>query len=209
MVKTRLWRDQRGQALIITTVAFTAALLIMAVVLDMGRAWLVRTRLQTAVDAATLAGVQKAQVLVQKEKVPVQAHDFVADESQLPDPGRIITKDERYDSDGNFLGWDVTWIKAYKERVVRVWLDLPLADAQAEADNVVAANEAHWLAEEPMAGARIYLDDQGVRVIDDRTVSYWMKAHAEMDSLLLGPLLGKPVITIGLPEQDSTARLGR
>ncbi|MHB8927075.1 MAG: pilus assembly protein TadG-related protein [Bacillota bacterium] len=204
----RLLRDQRGQALIITTVAFTAALLIMAVVLDMDRAWLVRAKLQTAVDAATLAGVQKAQVLMQKEKVPVRAQDFVADESQLPDPASIIAKSERYGSDGEFLGWDVTWIKAYKERVVRVWLDLPLADAQAEANNVVAANETHWLDEEPMAGVRIYLDNQGVRVSDDRTVSYWMKAHAEMDSLLLGPLLGKPVITIDLPEQDSTARLG-
>lgn len=209
MVKTRLWRDQRGQALIITTVAFTVALLIMAVVLDMGRAWLVRARLQTAVDAATLAGVQKTQVLVQKEKVPVQAEDFIADESQLPDPGSIIAKDERYDSNGNLLGWDVTWIKAYRERIIRVWLDLPLAQAQAEAGNVVAANEAHWLAEEPMAGVRIYVDDQGVRMINDRTVSYWMKAHAEMDSLLLGPLLGRPVITIDLPEQDSTANLGR
>ena len=204
----RFLRDQRGQALIITTVAFTAALLIMAVVLDMGRAWLVRARLQTAVDAATLAGVQKAEVLIQKEKVPVEARDFITDESQLPDPASIITKSERYDSDGKFLGWDVSWIKSYEDRIVRVWLDLPTTDAQSEAENVVTANEAHWLAEEPMAGVRIYLDDEGVRVIDDRTVSYWMKAHAEMDSLLLGPLLGKPVIRIDLPPQESTARLG-
>lgn len=53
------FRDDRGAVLVIVAVFMVAAMILMAFVLDRGRAYIAQTQLQNAVDAAALAGIQE------------------------------------------------------------------------------------------------------------------------------------------------------
>lgn len=50
------WGDQRGAAMVMTAIYLSTLLLFIGLALDYGRAHLLRAQLQTALDAATLAG---------------------------------------------------------------------------------------------------------------------------------------------------------
>lgn len=56
----RLFRDQRGVALLITCIVIVVLLLLAGVATDLSRVWTAREDLQTAVDSAALAGSRSA-----------------------------------------------------------------------------------------------------------------------------------------------------
>ncbi len=53
------WRDERGVGLPLMGVALAAALGILAVTVDLGRLYMVKSELQRAADAAALAGAHR------------------------------------------------------------------------------------------------------------------------------------------------------
>ncbi|HYF78410.1 MAG TPA: pilus assembly protein TadG-related protein [Symbiobacteriaceae bacterium] len=62
---SRLRRDTRGAVMVMAAASFTALLLFAGLALDFGRAHLLRAQLQTAVDAASLAGALQVVPMVQ------------------------------------------------------------------------------------------------------------------------------------------------
>ena len=67
----RLLSDEGGVALVLTAVSMTALLLLAALVMDFGTAHVYRARLQTAADAASLAGASQAKIFHETSLVPV------------------------------------------------------------------------------------------------------------------------------------------
>ncbi len=63
----RLWQQERGAVMVLAAVTLTILLLFAGLVLDFGRAHLLRAQLQTAVDAASLAGALQVVPMVELE----------------------------------------------------------------------------------------------------------------------------------------------
>lgn len=63
----RLRREERGAAMVMAAVSLTVLLLFAGLALDFGRAHLLRAQLQTAVDAAALAGALQVVPMVELE----------------------------------------------------------------------------------------------------------------------------------------------
>ena len=63
----KLATDERGISLVMTALSITVLLLISALALDFGVAHIARAAVQSAVDAASLAGAKEAVVVVEKD----------------------------------------------------------------------------------------------------------------------------------------------
>ncbi|MGB9880628.1 MAG: hypothetical protein ACPLRM_07680, partial [Anaerolineae bacterium] len=103
-------------------------------------------------DAATLAAVQNARVLVEKKKEPVIVTEFFSVSEQLPAEGSIQKKEPRYeyrpvrnrhgtviDWERHLLGWDVTYIKELQDVVIGWDLLLDPGVARAATGRVLPA----------------------------------------------------------------------
>lgn len=77
------WREQRGAAMILTAVSLMTLLLLTGLALDYGRAHLLRAQLQTALDAAALAGALQSEPWV---KVTVLRREWFQVQDQCWDP---------------------------------------------------------------------------------------------------------------------------
>jgi Flp pilus assembly protein TadG len=74
----RFLRDEKGSVVLIATVLLSVSLLLLAMIVDLGTVWLVKARLQTAADAATLAAVGRAVIVTQETIKTLHLDDFEA-----------------------------------------------------------------------------------------------------------------------------------
>lgn len=158
----RLRRSERGATLVLTAVAMSALFLFAGLALDFGRAYLLKAQLQTAVDAAALAGalqvIPMAEISISRRKAEeTQCWDPVAGTyysclSWEPASNKVITgtqweliHQKRW---RQAAGAACTWpYRCTDYRVVREWLVLP-ASTVPTAENTFHQNE-RW----PSGGA--------------------------------------------------------
>jgi hypothetical protein len=100
-----LLREERGAVIVIAALLLSVSLLLLAMVVDLGTVWLVKARLQTALDAATLAAASEAQVQVHKSFVPNHKTEFFSLGSQLPE--LEVKREERWDWE--IVGYEITY----------------------------------------------------------------------------------------------------
>lgn len=192
-------RDERGSVLVMACMVITVSVLFLALVLDLGRVWIVRARLQAAADAATLAAVQNAQVLVEKKKEPIIVTEFFGVSEQLPAEGSIQKKEPRYEYrpvrnrhgtvigwEPRLIGWDVTYIKELQDVVVGWDVLLDPGVARATAGETLMQNALRWR-DDPGVGIPVVEADDVIH--GGHTAAYSMRASVTVESSLLGPLL--------------------
>lgn len=95
MIK-RTARGERGQALLMASFVVAFAMVVAALVLDLGRMWIIKARLQAASDAATLAAVQHTRIAVRKTAQPQAATQFFSLDEALPPAQDILEKRPEY-----------------------------------------------------------------------------------------------------------------
>lgn len=152
-------KDERGQVLIAASFVVTVGLLFLALVCDAGMLHVMRARLQTAADAGTLAAVQEnAHVRVKKDLVPVYSTEFFGAGEDLPPEEYISSKEPvtekrpvyrridgrrvRVGYEDVLVGYNVTYVAGWEERVTDVALDLWEPECRPTAQQVMSMNLA-------------------------------------------------------------------
>jgi len=102
-----LVREEKGAVIVVAVMLLSVSLLLLAMVIDLGTVWLVKARVQTALDAATLAAASEAKVEVHKSFVPNYKTEVFPEGSELPDPELEISKEPKYEWET--VGWEVTY----------------------------------------------------------------------------------------------------
>lgn len=217
MIK-RTARGERGQALLMASFVVAFAMVVAALVLDLGRMWIIKARLQAASDAATLAAVQHTRIAVRKTAQPQVATQFFSLDENLPPAQDIVKKEPVYKPGPNgtmvLVGYNVTWITAYKEQVANYWAEIDPQEALSEAWNVLVTNAWHWAQADQGGDVVIPQMEQGSADASGTSATCRLKVRADVPSLLVGPvmkLFGKgngdnPDITVRV-ESESTANV--
>ncbi len=118
-------RDQRGSVAIIAVALLGVSLLLMAMIVDLGAVWLVKARVQTAADAATLAAVSNAKAVAVMEWVPDEpvTKEFTLFDTLPPaqDIKHVEPVYELQQAEGSWeeelVGYDVTYMHSGVEVV--------------------------------------------------------------------------------------------
>lgn len=137
----RLRREESGAVMVIAAVALTTLLLFAGLALDFGRAHLLRAQLQTAVDAASLAGALQVIPMVSLEvdrweEVAITEYDQYSGKPyvryvqvQVPAAGAAGTEWDLIRRGGwrHAIAWQCRspYICTDDYRIVRQWLVLP------------------------------------------------------------------------------------
>lgn len=172
-------KEEEGAVLIMVSFVIVVALFVSAIVLDLGRVWVVKARLQTAADAATLAAIRKAKL-----------DETVVFESVMETRTRKVP---RYDQDGNLTGYDTEEYEVEvgkRENVVAREITLPWWEAGQEAGALIAQNADTW-GERNCDGTplRPQVEDSSITISPDRhSATYALKVGMAVPSLLYGPL---------------------
>lgn len=175
----RVLKDEKGAVLIMVSFMIVVALFVAAIVLDLGRAWVVQARLQAAADAATLAAIRQAKT----DAVVVYEPEYETRTRRVP----------RYDGDGNLIGYETEEYRVEvgkKERAVGQEIALSDLEANAEATGMLLKNAAAWN-EKDYDGSPLMpvVTDAEVKPSPDKQrVTYRLKASMAVPSLLYGPL---------------------
>lgn len=158
----RILREEKGTVLIMATMSFTVALLILVLLIDIGQMHIMRARLQTAIDAGTLAAVHTAKVEATQELRPnLVTRFFAASEwatvNQLAAEHRIQSQQEvwgtrtywdpkkdEWVTEDVLEGWYVTYRDGWKRVVTRVEPVLDQVEADEAARAVIQLNTAQW-----------------------------------------------------------------
>lgn len=156
----RLRADERGAVMVVAAAALTALLLFAGLALDFGRGHLLRAQLQTAVDAAALAGALQAVPMAE-----LQVSRWVAETEECTDP--ITRKPYRCVSWSNASPVTVSGAERYLIRqggwrtatagdcswpyrcsptysVERRWLQLPADDSIRQVARSTFYENARW-----------------------------------------------------------------
>ncbi len=126
----RQMRDEKGTVVAIAVVLLSVSLLLLAMVIDLGTVWLVKARVQTALDAATLAATSEAKVQVKTFFEPNYKTELFEKESQFPDSSLIVQKTKK--TEDELIGYDVTY-EASEGVIVTEFF----SDASDYPDNVI------------------------------------------------------------------------
>ncbi len=219
----RLLCDERGSVMV------AAMLLVAAMVVDLGTAQIMKARLQTAVDAATLAAVQETRVEVTRDVQRVTRTEYFRVGKELPEERFIIYKRPDYESrpvwgwefDGEdwywtivgyedvLVGWWIEHIVEYSDVKVEYRLDLGDLEARQAAQEAFELNAEQLRRESRgLVLAGPFLGD-GEVTVTPRAAYYKVRgAVLWFQSLLMGPLGGSSWMTVRAGEYESAARVG-
>lgn len=165
----QLLREEKGAVMMMTAFMIVVALFVSAIVLDLGRVWVVKARLQTAVDAAALAAIRGAKV-----------SPIISYESVYETRTRVI---------GNTT--ETYRVEVGKKEIVKGYeIELPGYQARFEADRVVYRNAEDWK-EKDYDGSPIMPKVEFASVTmspDGRSATVRVMASTGVPSLLYGPL---------------------
>lgn len=164
-------REERGTVLIMATFMFTLALLFLVLLVDIGTMHIMKARLETAVDAATLAAVQTTKVEATFEtREHLVRNIFLVDQgsqvASLEAQGRVKSKQEighmetRTVEDpltGQIVkkevfvldGWYVIYRDGWDRVVTKVEPKLDQVEADEAAREVIRMNVLEWMNKEP------------------------------------------------------------
>lgn len=118
-------RDQRGATLVMTVIFMFTLLLACGLALDFGRAWLLRTHLEMALDAAALSGALQAEPWV-RIRVPRLYWYRVWEYCRDPETGELVrcgwhweSRDESVVLEGTEAA--LLWRREWRDRVDCNW----------------------------------------------------------------------------------------
>lgn len=175
----RVLNDEKGAVLIMVSFMIVVALFVAAIVLDLGRVWVVKARLQTAADAATLAAIRKSRLDTTVTNEPV----YETRTRQVP----------QYDKDGKLTGYVTEEYQVEvgkREKVTAHEITLPWWEAGTEAGLLLEKNAATWN-ERDYDGSPLRPEVESSTVTispDKQSANYRLKVGMAVPSLLYGPM---------------------
>jgi Flp pilus assembly protein TadG len=89
--RSRIARDESGQVLILAALAMAMLLVMVALVVDIGKAYLVQRQLQASVDAAALAGAQHLPVTTEVTQVAQEYGPSQGSKNEVTVGGNVTT----------------------------------------------------------------------------------------------------------------------
>lgn len=172
-------KEEKGAVLIMVSFMIVVALFVAAIVLDLGRAWVVQARLQAAADAATLAAIRKARL----DAITVYEPLYETRTRQVP----------QYDDDGNLTGYitETYEVEVGKKEIIKGYeIELPWWEAATEARLLLEKNAATWN-EKDYDGSPLMPEvtfSEPVVSLDKQRATYSLRVSMKVPSLLYGPL---------------------
>lgn len=168
---TAIFRNDRGFALVLAAAAIPVILMVAVIIIDLGMAQVMRAQLQTALDAAALAGVSAPGVfeaeIETETRAKIVTENFEPDEA-LPDEKQILDKTPVYRTEYRTVCRDVQdpdtgetrqecheesykvldhyrvrYVAGY-ERLSTPVINFSIGPAQQEANHAIDANAEAW-----------------------------------------------------------------
>lgn len=203
-------RNQKGSVLIVTILALDLSLLLLTMVLDLANVWMVREKLQSMLDASTLAAVQcedARQVKINTKLVPQSTTTRTLYPWQFPPNDMIVSYTKEWDyrivmievtdhltgekkmvpyEEPYWTGrYHVTYVTEWREEVVGYTAQIEEWAASAAAMETFNAN----LANDSIMRKAIILDIDEEPQQGQNFIGYRMTARAYVPSTLLGPII--------------------
>ncbi|MGB9879675.1 MAG: pilus assembly protein TadG-related protein [Anaerolineae bacterium] len=187
--------NEKGSVMVMASIVVVVALLFLACLLDLGRAWVLRARIQAATDAASLAAISTSGLDVITEFVPAKwetrryevGKTLPPQEERIGEPRPIYS----YTSSGRRVleGYDVDVITEWEERVVDYRIMFDQNSGDTEAVKVLLKNADEWKKAEPAEFLVLPEIERSDCEVNNSAAKYRLWTKARIQSLLIGPVM--------------------